>query len=166
VGKNEAIYNYLKLNHPELLEDDYFKPHNTAQIVVPQKAPEGSILRSEKALELLERIKLFSTQWVKAGHRKGQNTHNVSATVNIRDDEWEEVGEWMWENRACYNGLAVLPHDGGSYKQTPFEECDELTYTRMMKSLNMVKLENVVEIEDNTDLQGELACAGGSCEIV
>lgn len=166
VGKNEAIYNYLKLNHPELLEDDYFKPHNTAQIVVPQKAPEGSILRSERALELLERIKLFSTQWVKGGHRKGQNTHNVSATVNIKEGEWEEVGEWMWENRDCYNGLAVLPHDGGSYKQTPFEECDELTYVRMMRSLNRVNLENVVEIEDNTDLQGELACAGGSCEIV
>jgi len=166
VGKNEAIYKYLEVHHPELLEDDYFKPHNTAQIAVPQKAPEESILRSENVIDLLERIKLISTKWVKPGHGKGQNTHNVSATVNIREDEWDEVGEWMWENRSCYNGLAVLPHDGGNYEQTPFEDCDELTYNRMMRSLSEVNLENVIETEDNTDLQGELACAGGACEIM
>ena len=165
VGKNEAIYNYLAENHSELVEDEYFRPHDTAVISVPQKAPEGAILRSESALELLERVKRVSTQWVKSGHRKGQNTHNVSATITIKEDEWNDVGEWMWENKACYNGLSVLPHDGGTYIQAPFEECDELTYQRMMKSLELVNLENVSESQDNTDLQGELACAGGSCEI-
>jgi len=71
----------------------------------------------------------------------------------------------MWLNKECYNGLSVLPHDGGSYIQAPFEECDKETYERMMKSLESVNLEMVVEMQDNTDLQGELACAGGSCEI-
>jgi len=165
VGKNEAIYKYLAENHPELVEDEYFRPHDTAVISVPQKAPEGAILRSESALDLLERVKRVSTEWVKNGHRKGQNTHNVSATITIKEDEWDEVGEWMWENKACYNGLSVLPHDGGTYIQAPFEECDELTYQRMMKSLEMVNLKNVNETQDNTDLQGELACAGGACEI-
>ena len=165
VGKNEAIYNYLAKNHPELVEDEYFRPHDTAVISVPQKAPAGAILRSESALDLLERVKKVSSQWVKSGHRKGQNTHNVSATITIKEDEWDDVGEWMWENKACYNGLSVLPHDGGSYIQAPFEECDESTYQRMMKSLEMVNLENVSESQDNTDLQGELACAGGACEI-
>ena len=165
VGKNEAIYKYLAENHPELVEDEYFRPHDTAVISVPQKAPEGAILRSESALDLLERVKRVSTEWVKNGHRKGQNTHNVSATITIKEEEWDEVGEWMWENKACYNGLSVLPHDGGTYIQAPFEECDELTYQRMMKSLEMVKLENVNETQDNTDLQGELACAGGACEV-
>ena len=165
VGKNEAIYNYLAKNHPELVEDEYFRPHDTAVISVPQKAPAGAILRSESALDLLERVKKVSSQWVKSGHRKGQNTHNVSATITIKEDEWDDVGEWMWENKACYNGLSVLPHDGGSYIQAPFEECDEPTYQRMMKSLEMVNLENVSESQDNTDLQGELACAGGACEI-
>ena len=165
VGKNEAIYNYLAKNHPELVEDEYFRPHDTAVISVPQKAPSGAILRSESALDLLERVKKVSSQWVKSGHRKGQNTHNVSATITIKEDEWDDVGEWMWENKACYNGLSVLPHDGGSYIQAPFEECDESTYQRMMKSLEMVNLENVSESQDNTDLQGELACAGGACEI-
>ncbi len=165
VGKNEAIYDYLKEIHPELVEDEYFRPHDTAVIQVPQKAPEGSILRSESALELLERVKQFSTHWIKRGHRRGQNTHNVSATITVKESEWDEVGEWMWENRKFYNGLSVLPHDGGTYIQPPFEECDEETYNKMMQSLEEVDLSHIIEMQDDTDLQGELACAGGSCEI-
>jgi ribonucleoside-triphosphate reductase len=165
VGKNEAIYQYLVENHPELVEDEFFRPHDTAVISAPQKAPEGSITRSETALELLNRVKKVSTEWVKSGHWKGQNTHNVSATVTIKEDEWDEVGEWMWENRATYNGLSVLPHSDHSYKQAPFEDCDEETYNEMLKSLLSVDLTNIVEMQDDTDLQGELACAGGACEI-
>ena len=162
---NEAIYKYLAKYHPELVEDEYFRPHDTAVIAVPQKAPKDAILRSESALELLQRVQRVSKEWVKTGHRKGQNTHNVSATITIKEEEWEEVGEWMWENKNCYNGLSVLPHDGGTYIQAPFEECDEFTYNRMMRSLEMVTLENVTENNDNTNLQGEVACAGGACEI-
>mgnify|MGYP003111594320 CR=1 FL=1 len=165
VGKNEPIYWYLLLNHPELVEDEFFRPHDTAVISAPQKAPEGSITRSETALELLNRVKKVSTEWVKGGHWKGQNTHNVSATVTIKEDEWDEVGEWMWENRATYNGLSVLPHSDHTYKQAPFEDCDEETYNEMLKSLLSVDLTNIVEMQDDTDLQGELACAGGACEI-
>tara|TARA_R110002020_G_scaffold19014_1_gene66008 strand:- start:3510 stop:5366 length:1857 start_codon:yes stop_codon:yes gene_type:complete len=165
VGKNEAIYKYLLESHPELVEDEYFRPHDTAVIQVPQRAPSGAITRTESALDLLKRVKKVSEEWVKAGHRQGQNTHNVSATITIREDEWDTVGEWMWNNRDCYNGLSVLPHDGGSYIQAPFEDCSEATYRRMMKSLTEIDLTNVVESEDETDLQGELACAGGSCEI-
>ena len=165
VGKNEAIYQYLVENHPELVEDEFFRPHDTAVISAPQKAPEGSITRSETALELLNRVKKVSAEWVKSGHWKGQNTHNVSATVTIKEDEWDAVGEWMWENRATYNGLSVLPHSDHSYKQAPFEDCDEETYNEMLKSLLSVDLTNIVEMQDDTDLQGELACAGGACEI-
>ena len=165
VGKNEAIYRYLAENHPELVEDEFFRPHDTAVISAPQRAPQGAITRSESALDLLNRVKKVSAEWVKPGHWKGQNTHNVSATVTIKEDEWEDVGEWMWENRETYNGLSVLPHSEHSYKQAPFEDCDELTYNRMMKSLLSVELTNIVETQDDTDLQGELACAGGACEI-
>jgi len=165
VGKNEAIYQYLKELHPELVEDEYFRPHDTAVIQIPQRAPKGSILRSERALEMLERVKLFSTNWIKKGHRKGQNTHNVSATVTIKDNEWDEVGEWMWENRNSYNGLSVLPYDGGTYIQAPFEECDEGTYYAMLKTLQEVDLSHILEMQDDTNLQGELACSGGSCEV-
>ena len=165
VGKNEAIYNYLSVMHPELVEDEYFRPHDTAVISIPQKAPEGAITRHESALALLERVKKISTEWVGSGHKRGQNSHNVSATINIKPHEWSEVQQWMWENRKHYNGLSVLPHDGGTYKQAPFEDCSEETYDALMLALTEIDLSHVIEHEDNTNLAGELACAGGACEI-
>ncbi len=165
VGKNESIYQHLKSNHPELVEDEYFRPHDTAVIQVPQKAPVGSIMRTESPFQLLERVKKVATEWVKPGHRKGSNSHNVSATISLKKEDWELAGEWMWNNRNDYNGLSVLPYDGGTYTQAPFEDITEEKYNEMMKSLHTVDLSNVIEIEDNTDLSGELACAGGSCEI-
>jgi ribonucleoside-diphosphate reductase alpha chain len=165
VGKNEAIYTYLSIHHPELVQDEYFRPHDTAVISVPQKAPEGSILRTESALDLLERVKLFYKGWIKPGHRTGQNTHNISATVSIKDDEWEKVGAWMWENRAFYNGLSVLPFSEHTYIQAPFQDCDKETYEKMMESLTNIDLDMVIEMDDNTDLKDQVACAGGSCEI-
>jgi len=165
VGKNEAIYAYLRINHPELLEDDYFRPHDTAVISIPQTAPKGSITRKENALDLLDRIKKVANEWVKPGHRRGSNTHNVSATVSLKDDQWDLAGEWMWKNRDHYNGLAVLPYDGGTYVQAPFEDITKQKYDEMSRTLQEVDLTKVVELEDKTDLSGELACAGGNCEI-
>ena len=165
VGKNESIYYYLSIMHPELVEDEFFRPETQAVITVPQKAPEGAILRNESALELLERMKKFSTEWVKPGHRDGVNTHNVSVTVSVKDHEWEQVGKWMWENRDTYNGISVLPYDGGNYVQAPFEDCTKEEYEKRLKHLSSIDLTKVVEDDDNTDLSGELACAGGSCEI-
>ena len=165
VGKNEAIYAYLAIHHPELLEDDYFRPHDTAVISIPQAAPKGSITRKESAENLLDRIKKVANEWVKPGHRRGSNTHNVSATVSLKDDQWDSTGEWMWKNRDHYNGLAVLPHDGGTYVQAPFEDVTKQKYDEMSRTLQEIDLTKVVELEDKTDLSGELACAGGNCEI-
>lgn len=165
VGKNEAIYHHLSANHPELVEDDFFRPHDTAIIGVPQKAPDGSTLRTESPLQLLERVKWFSQNWIKPGHRNGMNTHNISATVSIREHEWDAVGTWLWENKDFYNGVSVLPYDDHSYVQAPFEDITEEKYHQLMEHLTDVDLSSVVELDDNTDLSGELACAGGSCEI-
>ena len=165
VGKNESIYKYLKTKHSSLIEDDYFRPHDTAVIAIPQKAPAGSILRTESAFDLLERVKKVATEWVVPGHRKGSNTHNVSATISLKDNEWEKAGKWMWENREHYNGLSVLPYDGGSYVQAPFEDISAAEYNEMLESLKEIDLTKIIETEDETDLAGELACAGGACEI-
>jgi ribonucleoside-diphosphate reductase alpha chain len=165
VGKNEAIYTHLAIHHPELLEDDYFRPHDTAIICIPQKAPEGAILRTESPFQLLDRVKKVHLEWVKPGHRSGNNTHNVSATISLKSEDWELAGEWMWENKEHYNGLSVLPYDGGSYTQAPFEDCTESDYNRMMEYLTKVDLSGVIEMDDATDQKGELACAGGACEI-
>ena len=165
VGKNESMYSHLAINHPELVEDEYFRPHDTAVIGIPQKAPDTAIFRTESPIQLLERVKKVHSEWVKPGHRSGNNTHNVSATISIREHEWKAVGEWMWENKEFYNGLSVLPYDGGTYIQAPFEDCTKEKYEELMKTLNDVDLSKIVEIEDMTDLSGELACAGGACEI-
>jgi len=166
VGKNESIYTYLNQSHPELVEDEIFRPHDTAVISIPQKSPKGSILRYESAFELLERVKKISQEWIKNGHRGGQNTHNVSATISLKEEDWELAGEWMWENRKFYNGLSVLPYNGGTYQQAPFEDCTEEIYNKMMSSLKNVDLTKVVETQDNTNLTGEIACGANGCEIV
>ncbi len=166
VGKNESIYTYLKNNHPELIEDEYFRPHDTAVISIPQKAPDGSIMRTESPFQLLERVKKVAQEWIKPGHRSGNNTHNVSATISLRDHEWKPAGEWMWDNKDHYNGLSVLNYNGGTYEQAPFEDCTEETYNLLMKTLTEVDISNITELDDQTDLSGEIACAGGACEIV
>lgn len=165
VGKNEAIYNYLLQNHSNLIEDCVFRPHDTAVISLPQVAPKGAITRDETAIDLLERVKWVATNWVNKGHTQGMNTHNVSATVSIRDNEWNDVAKWMWDNRKYYNGLSVLPYDGGSYKQAPFESITGQKYDELWDSLTNIDLTNVIELTDETNLQGEIACAGGTCEI-
>jgi len=165
VNKNEAIYTYLSVYHPELIEDEYFSPHKTAVIQIPVKSPENAIYRTESPIETLERVKEIHSKWIKPGHRKGQNTNNVSATISIKDHEWKEVGEWMWENRKSYTGISVLPYDGGTYIQAPFEDITEEKYNELITSLHSIDLTKVIELSDETDLAGELACAGGACEI-
>lgn len=166
VGKEEAIYNYLNENHPELVEDEYFRPETIAVISIPQKSPDGARLRTEPALDTLERVKKMYMEWIKPGHVKGENTHNVSCTISLKPEEWGQIGEWMWSNRKNYAAVSVLPYDGGTYIQAPFEDCDAEKYNEMMAPLMEVDLRYVNEEDDLTDLQGELACLAGSCEIV
>ena len=111
-------------------------------------------------------IKTITENWVKPGHGRGQNTHNVSATISIRQDEWTDVSDWMWENRDCYNGLSVLPYEDHTYKQAPFEDCSPEKYQVLLESLSEIDLTKVIESDDNTNLTGELACSGASCEII
>ena len=175
-NKNEAIAQYLMIYHPELCEDDVLRPSDTICVRIPVKAPEGSILRTETAIDTLERVKKFSEQWIKPGHVNGDNTHNVSATISIDKnrkydavfgviDEWETVGMWMWENRDVYNGLSVLPYFGGSYKQAPFEDITKKEYEERISHVKSIDLSNVVEMDDTVDFGQVAACAGGACAI-
>jgi ribonucleoside-diphosphate reductase alpha chain len=164
-GKDETIYKYLKKVIPLLVEDEFFRPETQAVIGIPQMAPKGATFRSETALDLLERTKRYNLGWVREGHRSGDNTNNVSVTISIREEEWDTVGAWMWDNRDVYNGISVLPYDGGSYKQTPFEDITAEEFDRLSLLLSDIDLSNATETEDNTDLSGEAACAGGACEV-
>lgn len=166
ISKSEALYTHLLIHHPELLEDDFFVPHQTAIIRVPQKAPDNAVLRTkETAIDLLERIKTFNKEWIKPGHKRGANMHNVSATVNIKPNEWKEVGEWAWDNKEYFTALSFLPEDLGSYVQTPYETISKETFEEKVKHLHALDLSKVIETTDETNLMGELACAGGACEI-
>ncbi len=165
VGKNEALYRYMSENLPALIEDCNFKPHIEAVMSFPQKAPEGSILRTESFMHLLKRVNKFSKEWIAPGHRDGLNNHNVSCTISLKANEWEKCGNWMWENRESYNGIAVLPYDGGTYIQAPFEDITEEKFNEMVPLLHSVDLSSVIEEDDNTALTDQAACGGGACEI-
>lgn len=165
VGKNESIYNYLVNNHPELVTDEFFKPNIQAVIEVPQKAPAGAVTRQETALDLLKRVSKVWKEWVKPGHRKGANKNNVSTTVTIKPGEWDEVGAWMWENRDNFTALSVLPYSDHTYIQAPFEDVDAVTYEEAVQTLHNINLDDVREMNDETNLQGEAACSANGCEV-
>lgn len=167
VGKNESIYTHLAIHHPQMLEDELFRPNETAIIRVPQKAPIHAHIRTESALTLLERVKEYNKEWVRKGHRKGPNYHNVSATISIKDDEWEEVGEWMWKNKNIYHGLSILPYSDHSYQQAPFQSCTEREYLDRMVHLETLDLSKVIEIEDTVEFSNAVACSGvNGCELI
>jgi ribonucleoside-diphosphate reductase alpha chain len=132
----------------------------------PQKAPEGAILRTESYQEVLDRVKRFNVEWVRGGHNSGNNYHNVSCTIYLKEDEWQTCGEWMWDNRDYYTGISVLPFHGGTYQQTPFEDCTKEKYDELFKYLADIDLTQVIEKEDNTEAKDNVACGGGSCEIL
>jgi ribonucleoside-diphosphate reductase alpha chain len=164
-GKSEDIAAYMMVNHPEMCEDDVLRPTDTLCVRIPIKAPEGSIFRTETAIDTLERVKKFATEWVLPGHIKGDNTHNVSATISIKADEWETVGEWMWNFRESYNGLSVLPYWDHTYSQAPFEDITEEEYNSRISHLKSLDLSKVMEIDDNVEFGQVAACAGGACAI-
>ena len=183
-GMNESIAHYFMDNHPGLWEIDELRPQDTICVRFPIKAPNHAILRTETAIDTLERVKKFSQEWIKPGHNNGDNTHNVSATISIdksrtyvKDrnsyldgypgivDEWQAVGEWMWENKEFYNGLSVLPYFGGTYKQAPFEDITKEEYEKRIALVKELDLTKVIEVDDNVEFGQTNACAGGACEV-
>jgi hypothetical protein len=166
VGKDEAIYKYLQLKLPEYIEDDIFAPDRQAVISIPQSAPESAHFLNESAIEFLDRVRKFYTEWVLPGHIEGMNTHNISATVSLKEHEWDSVGMWMWVNKEYFNGLTVLPVDNHTYQQTPFEEIGASEYAALEGHLKSIDLKEVTEDQDDTKQVDALACAGGNCEII
>jgi ribonucleoside-triphosphate reductase (thioredoxin) len=171
LGVDEPIAIYLMEKYPSLWEWSKEKSKADSEIVFsfPIKAPEGAITKDdEDALTLLERVKKLSTDWIMPGHIHGENTHNVSCTVYVKDHEWQEVGEWLWENRDHYTGMSCYPFFDAVYEQAPFEAISEAQYVEMVKHFEGVEfdLRNVYEPDDMIDhARDSAACAGGSCEV-
>lgn len=163
--KDEPIWRYLSLALPELCEDEFFDPTDTGVVSIPQMAPEGSIIRTESVFDLLARVGAYNSKWARRGYYEGKNSNNVSATISIKEGEWEKVGQWMYDNKWEYNGISVLPYDGGTYKQAPFEDITKEQYEKLSSYLKKIDLKEIIEEEDNTELTSEAACAGGQCEL-
>lgn len=163
--RNEPVAEYLSEHLPELVEPDAFDPDQLI-LTLPQRAPEGAVVQGEEdAITFLERVGRFNREWVVPGHRRGPNYNNMSATISLRSDEWDAVGEWLWRNRDDYQGLSFLPADDHTYVQAPFEACDRETYDRLYALVEQIDLADVREVEDQTALTAEAACAGGACEV-
>ena len=125
----------------------------------PVKSPDGCITRKDvSALEQLSHYKNLQHNWCE---------HNASMTVYVRDDEWFEVGNWVYKNWDIINGVSFLPYDGGKYKLAPYEEIDARTYERLIKKLPVIDYKQLskYELQDNTQGKGEYACIGDRCEI-
>jgi ribonucleoside-triphosphate reductase len=128
----------------------------------PVKAPEGCMTRSdETALEQLGRYLNVMNTWI------SKRGHNQSATVYVRDHEWDVVGDWVYEHFDEITGLAFLPYDGGVYELAPYEEIDASEYNRRQLTFPNVdySLLSQYETEDMGEGAQTLACMGGSCEI-
>lgn len=163
--KDNPLYIFLKENYPKLVRDSETF-NDVGLFEAPIKAPEGAITRdSETALTLLERVAKYNEEWITPGWMRGDNNNNVSATITVKENEWDEVRDWMWKNRNRFNGLSILPFDGGTYKDLPFEEITKEEYEKRVKDFVEVDLTRIIEEEDGTTLTAELACAGGACDV-
>jgi ribonucleoside-diphosphate reductase alpha chain len=161
---NNPIVEFFKEHYPQLIKPLVRLPGSYA-IEIPCKAPENATTRKdETANSLLERVKYVTNRWVKPGHISGINSHNVSTTIYVRDEEWNDVGKWMWDNRDNFNGMAVLPFDGGTYKEAPFEDITKDKYDELMSQLpDSIDWSKLIEEDDATQFVQEIACAGGVC---
>ena len=142
-------------------EDDVMKPNDTKVIYFPMKSPVESVMRDAKsAIEQLEIWKLYQLYWCE---------HKPSITVYVKEEEWLQVGAWVYENFDVMSGVSFLPHSDHSYKQAPYQEVDKKTYQEWVaktpRNINWMDLTQY-EKEDTTTSSKELACTAGACEIV
>lgn len=132
---------------------------STWVVEFPMKSPSFAVFRNDiTAISQLEWYLKVQKNWCE---------HNQSITVYVKEDEWDKVGDWVYENFDAISGVSFLPHDGGHYELAPYEDIDEETYGRMIAELPIVDYSELskFEMEDNTEGAQTLACVGASCEI-
>ena len=142
-------------------EDDVMKPSDTTVFSFPIKSPKGSILRND--LTAIEHLNIWLT------YQRHWCEHKPSITVSVREDEWMEVGAWVWEHFDEVSGISFLPYSDHTYKQAPYQDCTETEYleslSKMPSTINWDAL-SLYETEDSTTGSQALACVAGECEIV
>ena len=166
VDKGQEIAQHLSTVLPPMfIEDDKFNPQNYV-VSVPFAMPNAVTRQDETATAFLQNVFAMRNQWIEPGHTTGWNKHNVSCTVSYKEEERDLLKRVMWTNRQAYNGISLLPYDGGTYVQAPFEEISEATYQHMKELLPEVNLYDVQYGDGNKDERVQvLACSGGQCEL-
>lgn len=157
MDKKDPIYAYLRdKNVP--VEDEAFRPDSTAVFSFPMKAPEDAICRQDRtAIEQLELWLTYQRHWCE---------HKPSITVSVKEEEWLEVGAWVYKHFDEMSGVSFLPFSEHSYKQAPYEDITELQYISLKNTQDYeVTWEDFIETEDNTEGAQQLACVAGVCEI-
>lgn len=158
--KKDPITTFMSLaNIP--VEDDVMKPESTAVFSFPIKAPENSITRNDlTAIQQLELWLKIQRHWCE---------HKPSITVTVKENEWVEVGAWVWKHFDEVSGISFLPHSDHTYRQAPYEECDEETYRKLLESMpSSIDWKELGKFEqgDRTTGSQDLACSAGVCEVV
>jgi len=143
-------------------EPDVTKPLSTTVFSFPVKAPEGALCRDDvTAITHLQLWKVYARHWCE---------HKPSITVSVKEDEWFDVGAWVYRNFDEVSGISFLPYDGGSYRQAPYQECTKDEYDALVAqspdSVNWLEFLSEYENEDTTTGSQELACTAGVCEAV
>jgi len=157
MDKKDPIYTFLKEKGVSV-EDEAFRPDSTAVFTFPMKAPKGAILREGlTALEQLENWIIYQRHWCE---------HKPSVTISVKDDEWVEVGAWVWKHFDEISGVSFLPHSDHTYQQAPYEDCSKEQYEELLaKTPKTIDWTEFTEEDDNTIGQQTLACTAGHCEI-
>ena len=160
--KSEALYKWLLENNPEAVEDSSYNEQEAFWLIPLQS--KASVTGGEESWrDLLERVLLVQRAWIIPGHRRGANTHSISLTFSIEDEDWDPLREEIWKHRDQLNGITVFPKSKHTYKQLPFEQVAEAEFERREKELKEIPFSAVKEERDQTERQQEAACAGGQC---
>ena len=143
------------------VEDDVMKPDSTYVFSFPMKAPEDAVFRDDRnAIEQLEHWLTYQRHWCE---------HKPSVTIYVKDNEWMDVGAWVYRHFDEMSGVSFLPHSDHTYRQAPYQEITEAEYydwvKRMPVDINWKDL-GLYEFEDRTTSSQTMACSGGICEVV
>lgn len=144
-------------------EPDVMKPDTNTVFSFPMRAPEGAVTRDQ--ISALQHLKLWAL------YREHWTDHNPSVTINVRDEEWLEVANWVYQNWDKVGGISFLPHSEHTYQQAPYQEITEAQYLKALAEFpGEIKWADLsyYEVQDGTSGSRELACAadGSGCEVV
>jgi ribonucleoside-triphosphate reductase len=133
-----------------------YKPDQTIVFSFPQKAPAGLTRADITPIGHLELWLTYQRYWCE---------HKPSVTISVEEKDWPSVGAWTWEQFGEISGVSYLPYDGGTYRQAPYEECDEAAYNELKAKVPTINWNEFKEVTDNVEGAQQLACSAGSCEI-